>query len=152
MACSKGTGTVLVMRFPVCTLGFSLSPKIILDIASHSFSDMSLPQAHKQIKTEEWGPYKCVSTPPVRMESWNTASLGMRCWAPLAVVFFPPEVSESSDKEGSHSSLWSSWLYIQFWCRALMGFGAHVAAVILLKQLHWNSLGFSHQNVSHSFL
>lgn len=55
MACSKGTGTVLVVvRFPVCTLGFSLSPKIILDIASHSFSDMmSLPQAHKQIRTEE---------------------------------------------------------------------------------------------------
>lgn len=57
MACSKGTDTVLVVRFLVCTLGFSLSPKIILDIASHSFSDtMSLPQAHKQIRTEEWGP------------------------------------------------------------------------------------------------
>lgn len=31
---AKGTATVLVVRFPVCTLGFFLSPKIIVDMAS----------------------------------------------------------------------------------------------------------------------
>lgn len=36
MTCSKGTGTVLVVRFPGFTFSFSLSPKMMLDVASQT--------------------------------------------------------------------------------------------------------------------
>lgn len=106
MTYSKGTGTVPVLGFPVCTLGFSLSPKIILDIASQTWCHY-LKRINKS-GLKSVGP---TSVCPVMvpgllysMAALDSASLGMGGWAPLAAIFFPPALSESFDKEG-HGSL-----------------------------------------------
>lgn len=77
----------------------------------------------------------------------NSASLDMSCWALSVVMFFSPAVSKSSGKKGNSSLLVFLILHIQFWCLALKGSGAHVAVVILLKQPHWNSHGFSQTSI-----
>lgn len=154
MTCSKGT--VLVLGFPVCTLGFSLSPKIILDIASQTWCHY-LKRINKS-GLKSVGPTSVcpvmvpgllysMAAVPRQCGALDSASLGMGGWAPLAAIFFPPEVSESFDKE-----VVVVFYLPDFTCRALSGFGVHVAAVILLKQLHWNSLKwFSPQNVSNKY-
>lgn len=95
----------------------------------------SLPQKHKQFRPEECGPYNCFSQwelPCVRMEPWSE-----QCQPghELLSIFLLRSVGVVEKKGVLVLLFLHSVLML-----ALKGFEAQMAAVILLKQLHGDSV------------